>query len=314
MVKKLALRDAYADTLIELGLKDDRIVVLDADLAGSTRTAKFGKKFPDRFFNMGIAEANMINTAVGLASFGKIAFASTFAMFATGRVWEQIRNSAVYSGYNVNIVATHAGVTVGADGASHQIIEDISIIRTIPTMKVFSPADAFETKQIIRTVAYTEGATYTRLTRPDLPIIYDENSNYKFQIGKFNILKFGNDATIFSAGVTLYNCLKAAELLEEKNINVTVVNCSSIKPPDTETIVKLAKQTKLLFSVEDHTIIGGLGTTIAEVLTDNYPARIVRLGIPDVFGFSGTPDELLEIFGLSAEKIALRVEKELEKL
>ncbi|HOK41030.1 MAG TPA: transketolase family protein [bacterium] len=313
MVKTRALRDAYAEELIELGKKDERIVVLDADLAGSTRTAKFGKVFPDRFFNMGIAEANMINTATGLASFGKIAFVSTFAMFATGRVWEQIRNTAVYSGYNVNIVATHAGVTVGADGASHQIIEDISIIRTIPTMKVFAPADYYETKQIIRTVAYIDGATYTRLTRPDLPVIY-EDSDYEFKIGKFHILKSGNDATLFAHGVTLYNCLKAAEILEKKNIFVSVVNCSSIKPPDIETTIMLAQKTKLLFAVEDHSIIGGLGSTISEILTQYYPVKLIRLGIPDVFGFSGKPDELLEHFGLSAEKIANTVEYELGKL
>lgn len=307
MVKKLALRDAYAETLIELGSKDDRIVVLDADLAGSTRTARFGKKFPERFFNMGIAEANMINTAVGLAAYDKIAFASTFAMFATGRVWEQIRNSAVYSGWNVNIVATHAGVTVGADGASHQIIEDVSIMRSIPLMKVFAPADAFETKQIIKAIAYTEGATYTRLTRPELPVIYEDNSDYKFEVGKFHTLKDGNDITIFSYGTTLYNCLKAAEILASKNIDARVINCSSLKPADTDTIIKCAKETKKLFSVEDHNIIGGLGSIISEVLSEFYPAKIVRLGIPDVFGFSGEPDYLLDYFGMSPEKIADKI-------
>jgi transketolase len=307
MVKKLALRDAYAETLIELGKKDERIVVLDADLAGSTRTARFGKIFPDRFFNMGIAEANMINTAVGLAAYDKIAFASTFAMFATGRVWEQIRNSAVYSGWNINIVATHAGVTVGADGASHQITEDVSIMRSIPKIKVFAPADAFETKQIIKAVAYTEGTTYTRLTRPDLPIIYNEDSSYKFEIGKWDILNNGTDVSIFSYGTTLYNCLIAAELLKGNNINARVINCSSLKPADTEMVIKCANETKLLFTVEDHSIIGGLGSIISEILIDKKPVKLIRLGIPDVFGFSGEPDYLLDYFGLSPKKITEKI-------
>lgn len=300
--EKKATRQSYGETLEKLGEKYSDIVVLDADLATATKTINFAKKFPERFFDMGIAEANMMSTSAGMATTGKVPFASTFAVFAAGRSYDQIRNSICYPNLNVKICSTHSGITVGEDGATHQMLEDISMMRTLPNMKVLSPADDIETKWAIEEAYKQKGPVYVRLSRLATPIIYDENQ--KFEFGKMIQIGNGIDATIFASGDVLAEALKAKEILAKaKGIDIRVVDVHTIKPIDEDMIVKCAKETKRLISIEDHNVIGGLGSAISEVLTSKYPAKLERIGINDEFGRSGKAEELLEFYGLSAEKI-----------
>ncbi|WP_163328201.1 transketolase family protein [Desulfurobacterium thermolithotrophum] len=310
-MEKVSLRDAYGDTLVELGKKDERIVVLDADLSGSTKTSKFAKVFPDRFFNMGVAEINMINVAAGLATTGKIAFVSTFAMFATGRAWEAIRQTVCYPELNVKVVCTHGGITVGEDGASHQALEDVANMRNIPNMRVIVPADDIETEQVIRTIAYTDGPFYVRLSREKFPRIFDKN--YNFELGKGVVLREGEDVTIVSNGVMTYFALLAAELLEKEGISSEVIHMPTVKPIDSELLVKSASKTKAVVTAEEHSIIGGLGSAVAETLVENYPVPMERVGTPDIFGQSGKGWELLHYYKLDEKGIIEKVKKVLER-
>ena len=298
---KKATRQSYGEALLELGRKNKNIVVLDADLAGATKTELFAKEFPDRFFDIGIAEADMIGTAAGLSTCGKIPYVSTFAMFAAGRSYDQIRNSICYPNLNVKICATHAGITVGEDGATHQMIEDLSLMRTIPNMEVLSPSDDMQTKWVISEISKIEGPIYVRLARLATEEIYDENQ--KFEIGKAVQHGDGIDGTVFATGVTVQEALNAQKELKEKGINIRVVDMFSIKPIDKEIIIKSAKETRKLVSIEDHNIIGGLGSAISEVLTEEYPAKLIRLGIKDTFGRSGKAEELMKYYGIKSEDI-----------
>ena len=298
---KKATRQSYGEALLELGKENEKIVVLDADLSTATKTNLFAKEFPNRFFDMGIAEQNMITTAAGMATCGKIPYASTFAIFAAGRAYDQIRNSICYPKLNVKICATHAGITVGEDGATHQMIEDISLMRTIPNMTVISTSDDLETKWAVREASKINGPVYLRLSRLATPIIYDENQ--KFEIGKAIQIGNGTDGTIFATGVTVREALKAQEQIKQKGIEVRVVDVHTIKPIDKEMVIKCAKETEKLVSIEDHNVIGGLGTAISEVLTDEYPAKLIRLGIKDTFGKSGKAEELMKYFKITAEDI-----------
>lgn len=303
-MNKIATRQAYGDALAEFGEKYD-IIILDADLSKSTKTDVFKKKFPDRFFSTGIAEANMMATAAGLASCGKIVFASSFAMFAAGRAFEQIRNSIAYPGLNVKIGATHAGISVGEDGATHQSIEDIALMRSIPGMVVISPADAVEARLAVEAAIKHNGPVYLRFGRLDSPVIFDEN--YQFELGKGIQLKEGTDATIIANGLMVYEALKASEILETEGIKARVVNIHTIKPIDEEIIVKAAKETGAIVTAEEHSIIGGLGSAVAEVLAEHYPAVLKKVGVQDKFGKSGKPLELLKEYGLTAENIVEKV-------
>ncbi len=299
--KKVATRQSYGEALAELGDINKNIVVFDADLSGATKTEIFAKKHPDRFFDMGIAEQDMISTAAGMSTCGKIPYASTFAVFAAGRAYDQIRSSVCYPNNNVKICATHCGITVGEDGATHQMIEDISLMRTMPNMKVFCPSDDIQTKWLIKEIANIDGPCYVRLARLATPIIYDEKT--KFEIGKGIQIGDGTDATIFATGVTVSEALKAREKLKEKGIDVRVVDIHTIKPIDKELIIKCAKETKKLITVEDHSVIGGLGSAISEVLTDECPQKLIRLGIKDTFGKSGKAEELMEYFEIDSSHI-----------
>lgn len=299
--KKIATRQSYGEILKELGEQNENIVVLDADLSTATKTEIFAKEFPNRFFDMGIAEQDMIGTAAGFATCGKIPFASTFAVFAAGRAYDQIRNSVCYPNLNVKICATHAGVTVGEDGATHQMLEDISMMRTIPNLKVFSPCDDIETRFIIKEISKIKDPCYVRLSRLATPIIYDENE--KFVLGKAKQIGTGNDATIFATGVCVPEAIKAKEILEKKGIFVRVVDIHTIKPIDKQTIIKCAKETNRIITVEDHSIIGGLGSSICEVLSEEYPCKVTRLGVKDCFGESGNGAELMKYFGIDYEAI-----------
>lgn len=298
---KIATREAYGEALKELAAENKNVVVLDADLAKSTKTIDFKKAAPERFFDMGISEADMITTAAGLSTCGKIPFASSFAIFAAGRAFEQVRNSVAYPKLNVKIAATHAGLTVGEDGATHQAIEDLSLMRSIPNMVVLNPSDAVETKQVIFTAAEYKGPVYIRLGRMSVPVIHDEN--YKFEIGKGEVLKEGTDVTIIATGIMVSMALEAAEKLKAENINAEVVNMATIKPIDSELIVKEAKKTGKIITAEEHSIIGGLGSAVAEVLVKEYPVKVKMIGVNDVFGHSGTPDSLLQHYGLTADAI-----------
>lgn len=296
----IATREAYGEALKEL-VVNGNIVVLDADLAKATKSIEFKKVAPDRFFDMGISEADMIGTAAGLATCGKIPFATTFAMFASGRAFEQIRNSVAYPKLNVKIAVTHAGVTVGEDGGSHQAIEDISLMRSIPNMVVLNPSDAVEAKKAVYAAAEYYGPLYIRLGRLATPVIHDEN--YEFKIGKGEVLREGKDVLIIATGIMVAKALEAAETLSKENIEATVVNIASIKPLDAELIVSLAKNIGKVVTAEEHSIIGGLGSAVAEVLSEEYPAKLKRIGLKDVFGQSGTPDLLLKHYGLTPEAI-----------
>ena len=303
--EKKATIQSYGEALVELGKENNKIVVLDADLAGATKTVLFAKEFPDRFFDMGIAEANMFGTAAGLATCGKIPYASTFAVFAAGRGYDQIRNSICYPKLNVKICATHSGITVGEDGATHQMIEDISLMRTLPNMTVISTSDDTQTKWAVKEISKIAGPVYLRLGRLATPIIYDENQ--KFEIGKGIQIGNGTDATVFSTGVTVAEAIKAQEILKEKGIDIRVVDIHTIKPIDEELIIRCAQETKRLISVEDHNIIGGLGTAISEVLTEKCPVKLERLGIKDTFGKSGKAEDLMKHFGITSETIINKI-------
>lgn len=296
----IATREAYGEALKELA-KNENVVVLDADLAKATKSIEFKNVAKERFFDMGIAESDMIGTAAGLATCGKIPFATTFAMFGAGRAFEQIRNSVAYPNLNVKIAVTHAGVTVGEDGGSHQAIEDIALMRNIPNMVVINPADAIEAKKAVYAAAEYYGPVYIRFGRAATPVIHNEN--YEFKLGKGKILRDGKDVVIIATGIMVSKALEAAEALSKENIEATVVNISTIKPLDTEMIVSLAKKIGKVITAEEHSIIGGLGSAVAEVLSEECPVKLKRVGLKDVFGQSGTPDELLEYYGLTSKDI-----------
>lgn len=300
-MEKKAIRTAYGETLKKIGEKNKDIVVLDGDLSHSTMTAYFKKAFPERFFNMGIAEQNLMATAAGLAIAGKIPFVSTFAIFGTGRAYDQVRNSIAYANLNVKIALTHAGITVGEDGGSHQSIEDIALMRSIPNMIILSPSDAIETEKAVIEMARVKSPVYLRMGRSATTVFNTEST--PFIIGKANILKEGKDICIFATGIMVYEALKTAELFKKDNISVSVVNIHTIKPLDRKTVLEMAISHKTLVSVEEHSIIGGLGSAIAEVLTEECPKKLIRLGINDVFGESGTSDELLKLHRLTSEDI-----------
>lgn len=304
--KKIATRESYGNALAEFGEKYD-IIVLDADLSKSTKTEVFKKKFPDRFINMGIAEANMMSTAAGLAACGKIVFASSFAMFAAGRAFEQIRNSICYPNLNVKIGATHAGISVGEDGATHQCLEDMGIMRTLPNMVILNPADDIEARAAVEAAIRHDGPVYLRFGRLGVPVLFDES--YKFEIGKGVQLVDGTDVTLVATGLLVGSALEAAELLKNEGISARVVNIHTIKPIDKEIITKAATETGALVSCEEHNVIGGLGSAVAEVLCETSPAPLLRVGTQDVFGKSGTPAKLFEDYGLTAQAIAEKAKK-----
>lgn len=312
MVEKKSLREAYGKTLCELGSENKNIVVLDADVSSSTQTKMFAEQFPNRFFNSGIAEQDMIATAAGLASQGKIPFVSTFAMFATGRTYDQIRNSICYPKFNVKIVATHGGVTVGEDGASHQALEDIALMRNLPNMTVIVPADYNECQQVIKYAAEYNKPMYIRIPRTNLPDIFSPQYNFDL-IAK--VINEGNDISIISNGETLIEAINAAQILKDKGISAQIIHCPVVKPID-KNILKLISncKNKILFTVENHSIIGGLGSAISELITDEgLGLKLVRIGVNDKFGQSGTASELLDYYGLSSDKIAEVVTNEMKK-
>lgn len=302
-----ATRDSYGEELIELGKKYDNLVVLDADLASATKTIGFKENFPDRFFDMGIAEQDMMGTAAGLAIGGKIPFASTFAMFATGRAYDQVRNSIAYPNLNVKIAATHAGVTVGEDGATHQSLEDIALMRSMPNMMVLSPSDDVQAHFLIEEAIRHDGPVYIRLSRPATDEIYNMNS--KFEFGKGVQHGDGVDAAIIATGVTVSEAIKAQKELAMEGIFVRVIDIHTIKPIDKDIIVKAAKETKRIITVEDHSVIGGLGTAVSEVLCEEYPSKVVKLGIQDEFGKSGKWNELMDYYKITAKYIVEEVKK-----
>ncbi len=296
-----ATRESYGEALLELGRENEKIVVLDADVSTATKTNIFAKEFPDRFFDMGIAEANMMGVAAGLATCGKLPYVSTFAVFAAGRSYDQIRCSIAYPKLNVKICATHSGITVGEDGATHQMLEDISMMRTMPNMTVISTSDDVETKWAVKEISKIDGPVYLRLARVKTGIIYNEEQEFK--IGKAIQIGEGTDATVFATGVTVEQALIAKKELKEKGIDIRVVDIHTIKPIDRDIIIKCAKETKKLISIEDHSIIGGLGSAISEVLTEEYPCKLIRLGIKDTFGKSGKAEKLMDYFGITARSI-----------
>lgn len=300
MSEKIATRVAYGTALAEIG-HNENIVVLDADLSKSTRTDLFKKKYPERHINMGIAEANMMAVAAGLATCGKTVFASTFAMFAAGRAFDQVRNSIGYPHLNVKIGATHAGITVGEDGASHQAIEDIALMRSIPGMTVISPADAVSTKVLVKKAAEMYGPVYLRLGRLDVPVIYPEDA--EFEIGKGVCIKEGTDVTLIATGFMVEKALAAAEALKESGVSARVIDIHTIKPLDEEIIIKAAKETGAIVTCEEHNVLGGLGSAVAEVVVKNFPVPMEFVGVEDSFGKSGKPADLVEKYNLTAEKI-----------
>ncbi|WP_346964333.1 transketolase family protein [Clostridium paraputrificum] len=312
MSKKIATREAYGKALAALANTNENVVVLDADLSKSTKTADFKAVAPERFFNMGIAEGNMMGVAAGLSTCGKVPFVSTFAMFAAGRAFEQIRNSICYPKLNVKVCATHAGLTVGEDGASHQAIEDISLMRSVPNMVVINPADDIETEAAIKAVAEMEGPCYVRLGRMAVSRVNDE-TNYNFVIGKGITLAEGNDVAIIATGIMVEAALEAKEELAKEGINTRVINIHTIKPIDEELIIKAAKETGVIVTAEEHSVIGGLGSAVAEVVSENCPVPVLRVGVKDIFGESGKPNELLEKYGLTTSDIVNKV-KEVIKL
>ncbi|MDO4154474.1 MAG: transketolase family protein [Clostridia bacterium] len=301
-VVKCATREAYGKTLVELGEKNDKVLVLDADLAAATKTGMFKKAFPERFIDVGIAEGNLMGVAAGLAATGHIVFASSFAMFAAGRAFEQVRNSIGYPHLNVKIGATHAGISVGEDGASHQCCEDIALMRSIPGMVILNPADDIEARACVLAAAEHEGPVYMRFGRLAVPRVFDES--YKFEIGKGAVLTEGDDVTIVATGLMVNEALLAAESLKADGISARVVNMATIKPIDREIIVESAKKTGAIVTAEEHNILGGLGSAVAEVVCETVPVPVLRVGVEDVFGKSGPAVELLHIYGLDAQHIA----------
>ena len=297
-----ATRESYGEALIQIGHENENIVVLDADLSKSTKTNGFKTEFPDRFFNAGIAEQNLMGMAAGMSNIGLIPFASTFAVFATGRAFEIIRNSICYPKANVKIAATHAGITVGEDGGSHQSIEDIALMCSLPNMTVIVPADHREAMEATKAAAMIEGPVYLRFGRCNTEDIFDDN--YKFEIGKGTEIKKGDDAAIIATGMMVQKAIEAAKYLESEGIHVRVINISIIKPIDKEIIIKAAKETKGIVTAEEHSIIGGLGSMVSSVVCDKYPCKVKMIGIEDKFGESGTPDELMEKFKLTSDAIS----------
>ena len=305
-IKKIATRDSYGNALAELGKEYDNLVVLDADLAGATKTSVFQKAFPNRHIDCGIAEANMTGIAAGMATCGKIPFASSFAMFSAGRAFEQVRNSIGYPHLNVKIGATHAGISVGEDGATHQCNEDLALMRTIPGMVIINPADDVEARAAVRAACEYVGPVYLRFGRLAIPVINDE-ATYRFEIGKGVILKEGTDVTIVATGLCVSESLEAAKLLEEEGISAQVINIHTIKPLDEELIVAAAKKTKKVVTVEEHSIIGGLGGAVSELLSEKAPTQMLRIGVMDTFGESGPATELIKKYGLDAKSIYEKV-------
>lgn len=308
--EKIATREAYGAALAEFG-RDERIIVLDADLSKSTKTDCFKKAYPERFINAGIAEGNMLSVAAGMSTCGNIVFASSFAMFASGRAFEQIRNSVGYPCLNVKIGATHAGISVGEDGATHQCLEDIGIMRTIPNMTIINPADATEARLAVKAAIEHQGPVYLRFGRLAVPTVFDEN--YKFEIGKGVELESGTDLTIIATGLMVPYALEARTVLAELGISARVINMPTIKPIDKKIIIKAAKETGAIVTAEEHNIIGGLGSAVAEVLSENAPVPMARVGTQDVFGRSGTPQKLFEIYGLDTKTIVEKAKEVLAK-
>ena len=307
----LATREAYGKALVELGKENENVVVLDADLSKSTKTADFKKVYPNRFINTGIAEQNLLGISAGLSKYGKIPFASTFAVFATGRAFEIIRNSICYPNMNVKIAATHAGITVGEDGGSHQSIEDIALMNSLPNMSVLVPADAKETNEIIKYAAKHVGPVYIRLGRLNSEDIFEDT--YEFEYGKGVSLRDGNECTIISTGITTSMAMKACDILKEENIDVRLIHMPTIKPIDREIIERASKETKFILTCEEHSVIGGLGQIVASVTSETVPTKVVKLGIDDVFGESATPSELLEKHGLTTDNIVKIIKENLNK-
>ncbi len=307
-VKKIATRESYGNALAELGKKHDDVVVLDADLAAATKTGTFKKAFPERFIDCGIAEGNMIGVAAGIATTGKVPFASSFAMFAAGRAFEQIRNSVGYPKLNVKIGATHAGISVGEDGATHQCNEDIALMRTIPGMVVISPSDDIEARAAVEAAYEHQGPVYMRFGRLAVPVINDK-PDYKFEIGKGVTLREGKDVTIIATGLPVSNCLEAAEKLAAEGIDAKVINIHTIKPLDEELVVAAAKETGKVVTVEEHSVIGGLGSAVCDVLAAQAPTKVLKIGINDTYGESGPAVELVKKYGLDADSIYAKVKE-----
>lgn len=307
-VKKIATRESYGNALVELGKEHEDLVVLDADLAAATKTAMFQKVFPERHIDCGIAECNMVGVAAGLAATGMVPFASSFAMFAAGRAFEQIRNSVGYPKLNVKIGATHAGISVGEDGATHQCNEDIALMRTIPGMVIINPSDDVEARAAVKAAYEHHGPVYLRFGRLAVPVIND-NEEYKFELGKGITLKDGKDVTIIATGLPVSESLEAAEMLEKDGISVRVINIHTIKPLDEEIIEKAAKETGKLVTVEEHSVIGGLGSAVCDVVAEKAPAKVMKIGINDVYGESGPALELIKKYGLDAESIYKKVKE-----
>ena len=303
--KKIATRQSYGEELAKLGEENENVVVLDADLSTATKTEIFAKKFPDRFINVGIAEQNLMGISAGLSTFGKIPYASTFAVFAAGRAYEQIRNSIAYPNLNVKICATHAGITVGEDGATHQMLEDLSLMRSLPNMTVISTSDDTQTRWAVREISKINGPVYLRLSRMATPVIYEKCDN--FEIGKGIQIGDGTDVSIIATGVTVPEAIKAQEILKENGVNVRVIDMHTIKPIDKDLIIKCAKETKRIITVEDHNIIGGLGSAVCEVLAEEYPTKVERMGIPDCFGRSGKADELMRYYKIDSTAIINKI-------
>lgn len=295
-------REGYAEALLELGEKDPRIVVLDADLAKSTQTEKFKQRFPERFVDCGVAEQNLMATAAGLATTDKIVFASTFAMFATGRAYDQVRNNIAYSNLNVKICASHGGITVGEDGSSHQALEDIALMRVIPRMKVVIPADYYETREAVKAVAYIDGPAYVRIGRPKVPVLFDED--YRFEFGKALVLRPGRDITMLACGYMVHQALEAAEEMAREGIEAEVIDLHTVKPLDREGILESASRTGRVVTCEEHSVMGGVGSAVAELLVEEMPLPMRMVGVRDSFGTSGSARELVEHFGLSSRHIA----------
>lgn len=306
-----SIRSAFGKALERLGHSNSDIVVMDADLACSTQTQIFAKSFPERFFNAGIAEQDMIATAAGMASAGKIPFVASFAMFVTGRTYDQIRNSVAYPQFNVKIVGTHGGVTVGEDGASHQALEDVALMRGIPNMQIFVPADCRECEQIIEYASKNHGPMYIRIARTNVCDVFDEN--YKFEFGKAVLIEDGTDATIITNGETLAETIEATEMLKKDGYSIKVLHMPTVKPIDKDAIIESARKTGLIITVENHSIINGLGSTVCEVVSENAPIPVKRIGVNDEFGQSGKWNYLLDYYGLSAEKLAVSFKKEIDK-
>lgn len=312
MSEMIATRDAYGKTLVELGKEDQRITVIDADLSGSTKTGLFAREFPERFFNAGIAEANMVGMAAGLAAGGMIPFVSTFAVFASGRAFEQIRQSLAYPGVSAKIVATHGGITVGEDGGSHQSVEDLAIMRALPNMTVLCPADAPETAAAIRAVAAFDGPVYVRLGRAKVPVVFGDDDD-GFQLGRGRLVRQGSDMTFITTGLMTAKALEAAEILAAENISARVLHIGTIKPLDVDRVLAAARETGAAVTAEEHSVIGGLGGAVCETLAEGFPIPVERVGLRDVFGQSGKADELLEHYGLTPAHLVEAAERVLKR-